>query len=56
MIEVLSSVVLFEIAEAGKKSRFEDELREEQEAKRREEEEREKRKLAFKEKAKLFGH
>jgi len=43
------------IAEVGKKSRFEDELREEQEAKKREEEERAKRQQAFRERAKLFG-
>ena len=44
-----------QIAEVGKKSRFEDELREEQEAKKREEEERAKRQQAFRERAKLFG-
>ena len=48
-------IIFVQIAEVGKKSRFEDELREEQEAKKREEEEKAKRQQAFRERAKLFG-
>lgn len=43
------------IKEVNKKSRFEDEIREEQEARKKLEEEKKERQEAFREKAKLFG-
>ena len=51
----LSLPFLFQIAAIRKTSKFEDEIREEQEEKKREAEEKNRRQQSFKERAALFG-
>ena len=48
-------LLLFQIAAIRKTSKFEDEIKEEQENRKREEEDRKKRQQSFKDRAALFG-